>query len=144
MDLLQVILQSDSALYSSLYQRTNVPWVLPQQKLSLNTLLPGGLGLLLLLCDVLSSVRWPHVVRRALRTLVSPFKDFLALEDLEDQPHHVEPPPTWKAGVLVLGSGLEAAVWISVLTYSILAGDQGLSMQATVTATTWVRSKCSV
>lgn len=154
MSLLQVILHSESALLSP-FKWTNVadatilnaatlPWVSPsQRKLCVDTLLPGGVGLLLLLCDVFSSVRWPLVVRRVLQTLVSPFRDFLTLEDLEEPPHHVESPSTWKARVLVLGSALEAAVWIGVLTYSVLAGDQGLAVQATVTATTWVRSNCS-
>lgn len=150
MSMLQVILQSDSASPLPL-KWTNVgdttilhaafqPWVSPpEQKLFINTLLPGCVCLLLLLCDVFSSVCWPSVVRRAVLTLASPFRDFLTVEDLEEQPRHVEPPSTWKARVLVLGSALEAVVWIGVLTYSVLVGDQGLSLQATVMVATWVR-----
>ena len=152
MSLLQAILRNELGPASlSPLEWTNIgdttirdaatqPWVSPShQGVFVNTLLPGCVCLLLLLYDVSASVRWPPVVRRALRTLAAPFRDFLTLEDLEEQSHRVEPPSTWKARVLVLGSALEAVVWIGVLTYSVLVGDQGLSLHAAATATTWVR-----
>ncbi|TFY64349.1 hypothetical protein EVJ58_g2686 [Rhodofomes roseus] len=114
------------------------PWLPPSQQLFVDTFLPGCAGLLLLLHDLLSSIRFHRSIRTAFRRLASPFRDFLTLEDLEEQPHPVAPPEAWKARVLVLGSALESVAWVCVLAYGAVGEDKGLSMQAAVAAITWL------
>ncbi|KAH9906597.1 ABC transporter type 1, transmembrane domain-containing protein [Fomitopsis serialis] len=142
----QAVLQNDSASRSPFgwvahptILNAAQPWLSPsQQELFVNALLPGCAGLLLLLYDLLSSIRFHKSIRTVFRRLASPFRDFLTLEDLEEEPHRVDAPEAWKARVLVLGSALESAVWICVLVYGAVVEDKGLSVQAAVAATTWL------
>ena len=107
--------------------------------LLLATILPAAAILLAFGTDVFSRLPYPPALRRAARTLSSPFRDFFTLSDVEaptPSPLHGAP---WKARVLVIGSVAQSIAWLAVLVYREEVGDWQGGVQAGVVFLAWVR-----
>ena len=111
----------------------------PYLGLVLSTLLPVSAILLTLAADVLSRLPYPPAVRRAARTLRSPFRDFFTLADVgAPTPCPLDRAP-WKARVLVLGAVLQSLAWLAVLAYSEEVHDTATAVRAGASFLAWVR-----
>ncbi|EMD33950.1 hypothetical protein CERSUDRAFT_117480 [Gelatoporia subvermispora B] len=101
-------------------------------------ILPAGSVALILLYDLLSSLYYPKVLRRIARSLSSPFRDFLALEDLEETAEPLGPSAIWKGRSMVVLSVCECVAWAAVLAYSEAVHEGVLEARAIVVCIAWL------
>lgn len=117
------------------------PWLSREARvLIVGTLIPACGGLLMLFYDLVSTLRFHKSFRKAFRTLTSPFRNFLTLDDLEDPPGRAVSPATWKSRALALGAVLECVAWAAAFAYAETVGDGKGAAQAIVASVTWVRA----
>ncbi|KAI0950790.1 hypothetical protein AcW1_008002 [Taiwanofungus camphoratus] len=115
------------------------PWLsLYFRVMVLGTFLPACVGLLILCYDLLSTFRYPKPVQRAFRTLTSPFRDFLTLDDLEGPIGCAAPTVVWKSRVLAVGAALASVAWLAVFAYAEIVGDTAYRTLAIVGTITWL------
>ena len=114
-------------------------WLAPENRaVVLGILVPASAGLLALVSDLLASIPCPKLLVRPARTLTSPFRNFLTLEDLDDTTERPVLVPTWKARAAAVLSALECAAWTAVFAYALSVDNTPLATQAAVAVLTWV------
>ena len=108
----------------------------------LSAALPAAAILLALSKDVLTRASYPAPLRRAARTLSSPFRDFFRLSDLEaPTPAPLHPfRAQWKARVLVIGAVLQSIAALAILAYREEVGDTHRAVHAGIVFLAWVRT----
>ncbi|KZT01395.1 uncharacterized protein LAESUDRAFT_482639 [Laetiporus sulphureus 93-53] len=117
------------------------PWPSPAaHTMILGTIIPTVAGLLMLFKDVSSFIPIHKALRRTFRAVLSPFRNFLTLDDLEECPERAPPPATWKRRALVLGAALECMAWIAAFVYARAIDDRSMALEAVVASVTWVRA----
>lgn len=140
----QAILAYSSAMLSvSSYQEVSSSidsWLTPELRIvMLGTILPATVIAWTLLYDLLSIIPYPCLLVRLSQAIKSPFRDFLQLEDLEEQSSERQIPPVWKTRLLVTLTCAEAVRCAALFAYHEFS-DGGVDerIQAGVGFLTWV------
>ena len=140
----QAILAYSSAILSgSSYKEVSFSidsWLTPELRIVvLGTILPASVIAWTLLYDIFSIIPYPRLLVRLVQAIKSPFRDFLQLEDLEEQPSERQIPPVWKTRLLVTLTCVEAVRWAALFAYhEFTDGGVDERIQAGVGFLTWV------
>ena len=108
----------------------------------MNYYLPGAIILVALLHDFVSSISQPKHIRTIFRWLSSPFRNFLALEDLSEP---VDFTPRWsklKNRVLVSLASVAFFGWVGCLVFGVYMDDYVYTMKSMVQLASWVSTPC--
>ncbi|OCH93071.1 P-loop containing nucleoside triphosphate hydrolase protein [Obba rivulosa] len=103
-----------------------------------NIILPAGTGALMLIYDLFSSVNYPKPVRRFMRTISSPFMDFLTLEDLDESAGTPAPAAVWKHRSMAMLSICECVAWAAISAYSEVVHERSRGVLAMVECIAWL------
>ncbi|KAF8808123.1 pleiotropic drug resistance ABC transporter [Phlegmacium glaucopus] len=103
----------------------------------MNYYLPGGIIIAVLLHDLASSISQPKAVRTAFRWLSSPFKNFLALEDLSEPVDFTPRWPNLKNRILVSLASASFVGWVGCLVFGVYMDDRVYAMKSMVQSASW-------
>src|SRR5271154_7001287 len=93
---------------------------LDNRQILLGAILPSSVLLLTLIYDLLSTIQCVKGFDITKVALLSPFQNFLKLEDLEGPLGDTISVPPWKTRALVVASAVESGRWLTFFVYAIV------------------------
>ena len=104
----------------------------------MNYCLPGAIIFVALFHDLASSISQPKSLQTVFAWLSSPFRNFLALEDLSEPVDFTPRWPKLKNRVLVSLASVAFAGWVGWLAFGVYMDDHVYTMKSTVQSVSWV------
>jgi len=104
----------------------------------LSILLPTGIVLLALILDIITSIKYPKVLRKAWIRFSSPFRNFMTLDDLLEPVGPTVKPSELRIRILAALAVVSLVGWLACLAYGVYSRDELYIIRALTFSICWV------